>query len=120
MESTLRNRKKYITSLLLQANKNLLEVSCQLNDRIKKLEDKTNYITESERCRLRQAIKKRVYERAKHLNMNGNVKLLFANFYRDFKRKFGITILDDLAPVDLESAFEFAHNWREDKNLKRV
>ena len=52
-------------------------------------------------------------------NMNDNIKLIFANFYRDFKRKFSIPILDDLAPGDLESAFEFIHNWREDKNLKR-
>lgn len=104
---------------LLQATKNLLELSSQLNDRVKSLEDKTNCITKSERYRLHQAIKKRVYERANHLNMNDNLKLLFANFYRDFKKKFSIAILDDLAPVDLESAFEFVHNWREDKNLKR-
>lgn len=105
---------------LLQATKNLLELSSQLNDRVKSLEDKTDCISKSERYRLQQAIKKRVYERVNHLNMNDNVKLLFANFYRDFKRKFSIAILDDLAPVDLESAFEFVQNWREDKNLKRV
>lgn len=105
---------------LLQATKNLLELSSQLNDRVKSLEDKTNCITKSERYRLHQAIKKRVYERANHLNMNDNLKLLFANFYRDFKRKFSIAILDDLAPSDLESAFEFVNSWREDKNLKRM
>lgn len=105
---------------LLQATKNLLELSSQLNDRVKSLEDKTNCITKSERYRLQQAIKKRVYERANHLNMNDNLKLLFANFYRDFKRKFSIAILDDLAPMDLESAFEFVNSWREDKNLKRT
>lgn len=105
---------------LLQATKNLLELSSQLNDRVKSLEDKTDCISKSERYRLQQAIKKRVYERVNHLNMNDNVKLLFANFYRDFKRKFSIAILDDLAPVDLESAFEFVQNWREDKNLKRM
>lgn len=105
---------------LLQATKNLLELSSQLNDRVKSLEDKTNSITKSERYRLHQAIKKRVYERANHLNMNDNLKLLFANFYRDFKRKFSIAILDDLAPSDLESAFEFVNTWREDKNLKRM
>lgn len=105
---------------LLQATKNLLELSSQLNDRVKSLEDKTNCITKSERYRLHQAIKKRVYERANHLNMNDNLKLLFANFYRDFKRKFAIAILDDLAPSDLESAFEFVNTWREDKNLKRM
>ena len=104
---------------LLQATKNLLELSSQLNDRLKTLEDKNNCISKSERYRLQQSIKKRVYERANHLNMNDNIKLIFANFYRDFKRKFSIAILDDLAPGDLESAFEFIHNWREDKNLKR-
>ncbi|MGL5622745.1 ORF6C domain-containing protein [Cetobacterium sp.] len=105
---------------LLQATKNLLELSSELNDRVKSLEDKTNCITRSERYRLQQAIKKRVYERANHLNMNDNLKLLFANFYRDFKRKFSIAILDDLAPMDLESAFEFVNSWREEKNLKRM
>lgn len=107
-------------SLLLQATKNLLELSSQLNDRVKSLEDKTDCIRKSERYRLQQAIKKRVYERANHLNMNDNIKLLFANFYRDFKRKFSIAILDDLAPMDLESAFEFVNSWREDNNLKRM
>lgn len=108
------------SDMILQATKNLLELSGQLNDRVKTLEDKTNSITKSERYRLHQAIKKRIYERANHLNMNDNLKLLFANFYRDFKRKFSIAILDDLAPSDLESAFEFVNSWREDKNLKRM
>lgn len=108
------------SDMILQATKNLLELSSQLNDRVKSLEDKTDCISKSERYRLHQAIKKRVYERANHLNMNDNLKLLFANFYRDFKRKFSIAILDDLVPVDLESAFEFINSWREDKNLKRV
>lgn len=108
------------SDLILQATKNLLELSGRLNERVKTLEDKTNSITKSERYRLHQAIKKRVYERANHLNMNDNLKLLFANFYRDFKRKFSIAILDDLAPSDLESAFEFVNSWREDKNLKRM
>ncbi|WP_407537903.1 hypothetical protein [Cetobacterium somerae] len=43
---------------LLQATKNLLELSSQLNDRVKSLEDKTDCISKSERYRLQQAIKK--------------------------------------------------------------
>ncbi|MGL5990068.1 ORF6C domain-containing protein [Cetobacterium sp.] len=53
-----------------------------------------------------------------YLGLNDS-RILYFNFYRDFKKKFRISVLGDLLKEDFDSALRFIQFWIEDRNLKR-
>ncbi|MGL6025317.1 MAG: BRO family protein, partial [Cetobacterium sp.] len=76
------------------------------------------YLDGDDRFILKKAIDTRIYSRRIYLGLNDS-RILYSNFYKDFKNKFRISVLGDLLKEDLDSALRFIQFWIEDRNLKR-
>ncbi|MGL6132304.1 MAG: BRO family protein [Fusobacteriaceae bacterium] len=76
------------------------------------------YLDGDDRFILKKAIDTRIYSRRIYLGLNDS-RILYSNFYKDFKNKFRISVLGDLLKEDFDSALRFIQFWIEDRNLKR-
>lgn len=107
--------------LLLQATKNLLELSSQHEERINDLENKVEnsiIIETYQKGVVQKTIGKRVHMRFKELGERVEKKDLYHNIHRELKYKFNVRSYGDLKKKDYEIALEWIENWVENSDLR--
>lgn len=125
-----------IEEMIIKQAQSMLEVKNDI-DRLEKKFDTVVTLESGKQRKIQKAIANKVYsnrlfnstcmtkygdcedytEKEIIENKKRLARMLFANIYRDLKRKFGVASYKDIKVVDYEKALNFIENWIEDKDI---